>query len=130
MSLYRVPFVIETPTESERQLAAQAARQISACSDGGPCPLTLSQDRNEQVTVDLPPAALSAIAAVLEAINTEKPVTLIPPSSTTPERTRTVSPWASPLTSFLEMARGEPRLAQTAEHIRERLLRDVKEAGA
>ncbi|MCW3097159.1 MAG: hypothetical protein JWL77_2777 [Chthonomonadaceae bacterium] len=36
-------------------------------------------------------------------------------------------PWASPITAFLEMAHGEQRLAQTAEQVRERLLRAVKE---
>ena len=39
-------------------------------------------------------------------------------------------PWASPLTAYLEMAHGEPRLAQTAVQIRERLLGERKENDA
>lgn len=36
-------------------------------------------------------------------------------------------PWASPITALLEMAHGEQRLVQSAEQVRERLLRAVKE---
>lgn len=39
-------------------------------------------------------------------------------------------PWAFPITALLEMAHGEQRLAQTAEQVRERLLRAVKEKSA
>jgi hypothetical protein len=38
--------------------------------------------------------------------------------------------WASPITTVLEMAHGEQRLAQTAEQVREQLLREVKEKSA
>jgi DNA-binding HxlR family transcriptional regulator len=39
-------------------------------------------------------------------------------------------PWASPITALLEMAHGEQRLAQSAEQVRERLLRPLKEKNA
>ncbi|MCW3054173.1 MAG: hypothetical protein JWN14_3343 [Chthonomonadales bacterium] len=39
-------------------------------------------------------------------------------------------PWASPITAVLEMARGEQRLNQSAEQVRERLFRAIKERTA
>jgi hypothetical protein len=47
-----------------------------------------------------------------------------------PRRDEEGFPWASPITALLEMAHGEQRLAQSAEQVRERLLRPLKEKNA
>lgn len=82
--------------------------------------LTLYTDNLESLLQNLPATSTSRFPN-LSVQETDDPTVFFDP-----RRDEGGFPWASPITAYLEMAQGEPRLALSATQIRERILREVQ----